>query len=294
MSHSAMPDASSAPAAAQAAVLPTLFGEGYGLYSTKPATFVFSFAAHTLCVLALIWSGAFVVKHRDEIKQHVVSVVSDLTPYVLPPSTKEAGGGGGGGDRDKLQASHGSLPKESMEQITPPAVVVRNENPKLTADPSVIVPPDIKLPTGPQLGDPLSAMLTPPSNGTGSGGGIGNGRGTGVGSGTGAGFGPGEGGGFGNDIFRVGGGVTAPREIYAPDPEYSEQARKAKYQGTVLLWVVIGADGRIHDVHVQRSVGMGLDEKAVDAVRNWRFEPARKDGRAVAVQINIEVNFRLY
>jgi TonB family protein len=137
-------------------------------------------------------------------------------------------------------------------------------------------------------------MLTPPSNGTGSGGGIGNGRGTGVGFGTGAGFGPGEGGGFGNDIFRVGGGVTAPREIYAPDPEYSEQARKAKYQGTVLLWVVIGADGRIHDVHVQRSVGMGLDEKAVDAVRNWRFEPARKDGRAVAVQINIEVNFRLY
>lgn len=82
--------------------------------------------------------------------------------------------------------------------------------------------------------------------------------------------------------------------IYDPDPEYSEEARQAKYQGTVVLWVVIGADGRAHQVRVQRSLGMGLDEKAIEAVRQWRFQPSMKDGQAVAVQVNVEVNFRLY
>jgi TonB family protein len=92
----------------------------------------------------------------------------------------------------------------------------------------------------------------------------------------------------------VGGGVSAPRAIFSPDPEYSEEARKAKYQGTVVLWVVVGADGRPHDLRVTRSLGLGLDEKAMEAVRTWKFEPAKKDGQAVAVQVNIEVNFRLY
>jgi TonB family protein len=88
--------------------------------------------------------------------------------------------------------------------------------------------------------------------------------------------------------------VSAPRAIFAPDPEYSEEARKAKYQGTVVLWMIVGPDGRPRDIRVARSVGMGLDEKALEAVRTWRFEPARKDGRPVAVQINVEVSFRLY
>jgi TonB family protein len=95
-------------------------------------------------------------------------------------------------------------------------------------------------------------------------------------------------------VFRVGGGVSAPRVLYSPDPDYSEQARKAKYQGTVTLWLIVGPDGRPRDVRIARSLGMGLDEKAIAAVRQWKFEPAMKDGRPVAVQINVEVNFRLY
>jgi protein TonB len=134
--------------------------------------------------------------------------------------------------------------------------------------------------------------MGPPSNGTGSGGGIGDGSGGGVGSGRGPGVGPGYGGGIGGGIYRVGGGVSAPRAIYDPDPEYSEEARQAKYQGTVVLWVIVGADGRPHDMRVERSLGMGLDEKAIAAVKTWKFEPARKDGHPVAVQINVEVNFR--
>ena len=88
--------------------------------------------------------------------------------------------------------------------------------------------------------------------------------------------------------------MSAPRIIYAPDPEFSEEARKAKYQGTVVLWLVVGSDGRAHDIRVQRSLGMGLDDMAIEAINQWRFEPGRKEGVPVAVQVNVEVNFRLY
>ncbi|MGH9670852.1 MAG: energy transducer TonB [Terriglobales bacterium] len=274
-------------------ILPTLFGAGYGTYGVRPNNFVLSFLVHILAVAIFMISGLLFVKHKEEIKRQVVDVVMDISPYVLPPSDKEAGGGGGGGDRDKLAASKGALPKLSREQYAPPSAIIRNPDPKLAVEPTVVVPPDIKLPqTGP-LGDPMAAV-GPPSNGTGFGGGIGSGSGGGVGSGRGPGVGPGWGGGIGGGIYRVGGGVSAPRAIYSPDPEYSEEARKAKYQGTVVLFVVVGADGRPHDIRVQRSLGLGLDEKAIEAVRTWKFEPAKKDGHPVAVQVNIEVNFRLY
>jgi len=163
------------------------------------------------------------------------------------------------------------------------------------AEPTVVVPPEIKLPQANVFGDPLAkALASLPSNGPGLGGGIGSGTGTGVGSGSGPGVGSGSGGGIGGGVYRVGGGVLPPKVLYDPDPDYSDAARKAKYQGTVVLWVVVGADGRPHEISVRRSLGMGLDEKAVEAVRRWKFDPAKKDGQAVAVQISIEVNFRLY
>ena len=93
---------------------------------------------------------------------------------------------------------------------------------------------------------------------------------------------------------RVGGGGTRPRAIYDPDPDYSDAARKAKYQGSVVLWLVVGADGLPHNIRVQRSLGMGLDEKAVAAVSTWRFQPATLNGQPVAVEVNVEVSFRLY
>jgi len=175
-------------------------------------------------------------------------------------------------------------------------MVIRNDNPKLPVEPTVVVPPQIKLASNmPNLGNPMANVPSgPPSNGTGSGGGIGSGSGGGVGSGTGPGVGPGRGGGIGGGVFRVGGGVSAPRALDTPDPEYSEEARKAKYQGTCVLWLIVGPDGKPRDIKVARALGMGLDQKAIEAVRNWKFEPAMKDGKPVAVQINVEVNFRLY
>src|SRR5437016_12199894 len=288
-----MTTAASSPSVPQPRVLPTLFGEGYGTYRARPSAFILSFALNIFVTALVVWSGHWVVQHRQEIKQQVVGLVTDISPYVLQPSAKESGGGGGGGERDKLEASKGSLPRQSREQITPPAVIVRNEAHKLAVEPTVVAP-QIQLPPMGVLGDPLSKIMGPPSSGTGSGGGIGSGSGGGVGSGHGPGVGPGYGGGIGGGIYKVGGGVSAPRAIYQPDPEYSEEARKAKYQGTAVLWVIVGADGRPHEVRVARSVGMGLDEKAVEAVRTWKFEPARKNGQPVAVQINVELSFRLY
>ncbi len=218
---------------------------------------------------------------------------SDLPP--LPPSKTQVGGGGGGGDRDVLQASKGKLPKLSMEQITPPVVVVRNEHPKLAVEPTIIIPPQVHLASNnmPNLGDPMAHAVLP-SNGTGGGGGIGSGEGGGVGSGKGGGFGPGEGGGTGGGVFHVGGGVSPPRVVYQPEPEFSEEARKAKYQGVCTLGLIVGADGRPTNIHVLSSLGMGLDEKAIEAVKNWKFEPAMKDGHPVRVEIAVEVDFRLY
>ncbi len=275
-------------------VLPTLFGEGYELYKTRRITFVFSFIGHVALIAILLTSGQFVVSHRREIRRQVIGVIADVSPYVLPPSSTEAGGGGGGGDRDKLKASKGALPKLAREQITPPAAVVRNEDPKLAVEPTVVVPPLLQLPQTGALGDPLSAILGPPSNGSGFGGGIGSGSGGGVGSGTGPGVGPGRGGGIGGGLYHVGGGVSAPRPIYSPDPEYSDEARKARYQGTVVLWIIVGPDGSTRDIRVRRSLGMGLDEKAIASVRTWKFEPARRNGVPVAVEVNIEITFRLY
>jgi periplasmic protein TonB len=272
----------------------------WGDYNNRKQATVGSAIVHGLMVAGLI---AISIVGARAVKQQILTptvslVAPDISDYV-PISNKKndtIGGGGGGGDRDKLQAPKGKLPKRAMEQFTPPAVVIRNENPKLPMEPTVVIPPQVKVPmvNMPTLGDPLAKVIGPPSNGTGSGGGIGSGSGGGVGSGEGPGVGPGRGGGIGGGVFRIGGGVSAPRPLFTPDPEYSEEARKAKYQGTCVLWLVIGADGRPRDIRVFRALGMGLDEKAIQAVRQWKFEPAMKDGHAVAVQMNVEVSFRLY
>jgi TonB family protein len=271
----------------------------WGFYNYKKNGAVGSTVIHVLAIAAIIGAtilGRRVVQEVTKPHETVTLIAPDDIP-ALPPSKTQAGGGGGGGDRDKFEAPKGKLPKLAMEQITPPAMVVRNDHPKLAVEPTVVVPPQIKLAATnlPNLGDPMSHLPSgPPSNGTGSGGGIGSGSGGGVGSGEGPGVGPGRGGGIGGGVFRVGGGVSAPKELYAPEPEYSEEARKAKYQGTCVLYVIVGADGRPRDLRVARSLGLGLDEKAIDAVKTWKFEPAMKDGKPVAVAISVEVEFRLY
>jgi protein TonB len=268
----------------------------WGFYDYKKNGAMFSTVVHVIAIAVIIAGtlfGRHVVQQITKPQATVTLVAPDDIPP-LPPSKTIAGGGGGGGDRDILQASKGRLPKLSMQQIVPPMVVVRNDNPKLTAEPTVVVPPQIHLASAmPNIGDPM-AMPAPPSNGTGFGSGIGSGSGGGVGSGRGPGVGPGEGGGIGGGVFHVGGGVSAPKPVYSPDPEYSEEARKAKYQGVCVLWMIVGPDGRPREIKVQRTLGLGLDEKAIEAVKTWKFEPAMKDGKPVSVEISVQVDFHLY
>jgi TonB family protein len=256
-----------------------------------------STAAHVV-VLGLIIGATFITVRRPirvARKLHVVSRLFVPDDYPLKPAKTQAGGGGGGGDGDVLKASVGRLPKSSMEQITPPSAVLRNLTPKLPAEPTVIVPVDIKIATNnmPNLGDPKSTAVIP-SNGPGTLDGIGDGRRGGVGPGDGRGVGPGHEAGTGDGSFRMGKGMTAPRVIYQTDPEFSEEARKAKYQGNCLLGLIVDANGHPTNIRVLSALGMGLDEKAIESVKNWKFEPGKKDGRDVAVEIAVEVDFHLY
>ncbi len=93
---------------------------------------------------------------------------------------------------------------------------------------------------------------------------------------------------------KVGGRVSPPRTTYTREPEFSELARAAGYQGVSTLGLIVGVDGKPRDIHIINKIGLGLDEKAIEAVRSWRFSPALKDGQPVAVQIAVEVDFHLY
>jgi TonB family protein len=233
-----------------------------------------------------------VLPASTEAKNKQVNVTPlDISPYMakLPAGNDKAGGGGGGNNHTLTPTSKGKLPKFSYTQFTPPQAKIENLDPKLAMDPSLLGPPDLKVMNNnmPNFGDPLAKNVTDS---------LGNGNGTGIGSGSGGGLGPGEGGGTGGGVFRAGvNGVGTPSCFYQPAPEYSEEARKTKYQGAVVVEGVINLDGRVTDIKVVKGVGMGLDENAVAAVKTWRCKPASgPSGKPVRTLVPIEVTFRLY
>jgi periplasmic protein TonB len=258
-----------------------------------------SLAFHVLVLVLVIVPllPALMSPGTTQAKNMNVTSVDLISPYkpVMPSGKKVAGGGGGGGAHELQPASKGRLPKFSMVQLTPPSV--RPVDARLSATPTVIGPPELKLPS-PNMsnwGDPLSKVIND-SNGPGSGAGIGSGSGGGVGSGSGGGVGPGEGGGTGGGIFNAGtGGYGYPQCLYCPRAEFSDEAMKAKYQGVVTLVAIITPDGRATDIQVVKGLGLGLDEKAIAAVRTWRFKPALgPGGKPASVRQTIEVTFHLY
>ena len=248
-----------------------------------------SLAIHVGVIALLVFIGS--LRPVQNMVKQVTGIEVDLRPYIAQNKKQASGGGGGGGARQPLDASKGKLPKPAPRQFTPPRVDPLPD-PKLPMVATIIAPDDVPNIQANNYGDPLS-KLGIPSNGIGSGGGIGNGSGGGVGSGKGAGVGPGTGGGFGGGAYRIGGGVSAPAVLSKVEPEYSEEARKAKWQGTVVLSLVVDDQGRPQNLKVLRSLGLGLDQKAIEAVEKWRFKPGMKDGKPVPVMATIEVNFRL-
>jgi TonB family protein len=258
------------------------------------ASSIISVVVHVLIMAAILW--AFLAVKKVVAKKSQVVNNIDVNQFMpIAPKGPQMGGGGGGGSHDILQAPKGRLPKFEEQPITPPMVIV-NDHPKLAVDPAIMMPKDIQLPNNnlPNLGDPRTSVVGPASNGTGSGAGMGSGSGGGIGSGKGNGYGPGEGGGYGGGLYHVGGGVSAPQLIFSPDPEFSDEARRAKYQGVCVVSLIVDAQGNPQRVQVVRHLGMGLDEKAVEAVKQYKFKAATLQGKPVPVEVNIEVNFRIY
>jgi protein TonB len=280
-------------AAAQSAA----FREIWRKDSARGPSQAIAFAVHFAAIILILFPLhrlSTVTRARVQIT-HLVG--PDISPYriKLPPGDDKAGGGGGGGDHSPLPATSGRPPKFTAIQMAPPAAP-RDVNPILVAEASLVGPPELQFPS-PNLnkyGDPVANMVND-SGGPGGRGGIGDGDGTGIGPGRGPGLGTGWNGGVGDGPNRPGfNGVGYPTCEYCPDAKYSEEARKAKFQGVVLLQVIVAADGRATNIEVVRGPGLGLEEQAVEAVKSWRFKPAIGPNHVpVPTRVAIEVQFRL-
>lgn len=258
-----------------------------------PKSSAISAVMHALIIALILLFG--LLAHRVVVKEKAEAAVP-IQPFIpmTMPQAQSMGGGGGGGAHDVVQASKGHLPKFAKLQITPPSVI-KVDHPLIPVPPTVQAPPmDVPNQNLPNIGVTNSPQVKLASNGTGGGAGMGSGNGTGVGAGSGAGVGAGNGQGFGGGVYNVGGGVSAPVAIYAPEPEFSDEARRAKYQGVVDLQIIVTKQGLPADITIVRHLGMGLDEKAIEAVRKYRFRPARYHGQPVAVRMIVEVDFHLF
>jgi protein TonB len=249
----------------------------------SPASTAVAVGAHVVIILLIIY---FVAQHVATVtppKMALTQLVAPPPPP-LPPSPKQIGGGGGQHDLAPVTAGH--LPKLAQEQILPPKAPPTIP-PKLAVEPSVVVQKDLKMADNmmPNIGAPTSNL---------KGFSMGNGNGSGIGSGNGNGIGPGSGANTGGGFMHIGGSVKPPTVTYQPEAEFSEEARKAKFSGNVQVYLIVDEKGVPTHVRVVRGVGMGLDEKAVDAVRQYKFKPATKDGKPVAVDMYVEVNFQIY
>jgi protein TonB len=240
-------------------------------------------------VIALILYATTGINPPVELVSPMLLAARDLV--FLPPAPDR---GGGGGQNQPAPAQLGQLPRLARRVFTPPVVEVRNTDPILPLEPTILAQASVVIPALniAQWGDPAGIPGTG-SGGPGKNGGIGTGSNGGVGRGHGPGSGPGTGGVGGPDALAGRGVFTAPVLLLKTEPVYSEEARKGRVQGTVVLLVEIDIDGHPRDIRVSRSLGFGLEERAMEAVAHWRFRPGRRNGKPVPCSAQVEVNFRL-
>ncbi len=275
------------------------------LWPPRAAALAASGAVHTagfVLVVAVSSLGLF-DPHPNR-----ASAATPVTHLVFLASPGPGGGGGGGGLRHATPPPPASL-KGRAEAKSP--IPIRRAPPR--ARPAALPPPNLSPP--PLAGEPLPPIIAPvvsaasqaldrpgsltdtavqaDSRGPGEGGGAGTGTGTGIGEGHGPGVGAGWGGGYGGGPFAPGSGIEPPRLLHEVKPRYTEAARRAGVEGEVVLEVVVRADGTVGDIRVLRPLGAGLDERAVEAVKQWRFAPGTRRGLPVDVVVEVSVEFRL-
>jgi TonB family protein len=249
-----------------------------------------------LLAILLCMGLSTTINHLPKPLPNIDVRLEDFTLFA-PPSAQPAHGGGGGGSSSLTDPIAGRTPRQDMMPIVPPQVQSL-ENPRLRVDPAIAVPIEIKLPDNsslPNIGVYKSPNVSLLSNGQGTKAGIGSGSKGGDGTGNGNGDGPGTDHGFGDSIYRPGiGGVSNPVPLLTPEADFSDEARRNKYQGVCMITVIVDAHGYPRNPRVVQHLGMGLDEKALEAVQKYRFKPAMKDGKPVASIISVAVNFRLF
>jgi periplasmic protein TonB len=284
------------PAQAKAAAPVALSFQGLDTLTARKggASNLVSVVLHVFAITAILWLGLRTPAIVEPVTAitHVDFQLSDPPVPKVMPAAKVMGGGGGGGAHQVIEPTKGELPKVAKIQLMP-AQLVRLDHPKLAVEPTMRV----ELPENNNqlhLGMKDSPQIVLSSQGMGSGSGFGHGLGGGIGMGQGSGAGPGSGGGYGGGLMSVGGGVSAPQVIHSVQPEFTEDARRANYEGTVSIQLIVDSQGVPQDVRVTRHLGMGLDQKAIDAVRQYRFRPAMYQGHPVSVQMAIEVDFHLH
>jgi len=224
--------------------------------------------------------------------------------YLISPGP--GGGGGGGGskepapppraERKDASVLHSPVPMRKPPAIVDPPHVVRQVEPP-KPQPQVVAP-IVAESNDPRDRAGIPWVPTPPlavpdSHGPGTGTGTGTGQGPGLGEGQGAGVGPGSGGGTGGGPYRPGSGITAPSIQREVKPDYTEEGRRRNIEGDVVLEIVVRSDGTVGSVKILSGLGAGLDERAMDAVRQWRFNPAHRYGTPVDVIVEVAVEFKL-
>ena len=270
---------------------------------------------HAALLLAFLWwtSGPTETAEIVQTPQQPARMVFLMTPG-------PGGGGGGGGLRSPLPArkvERKGPPKQQVQvpKVTPEQVIasrrVVEEPPKPVPVP---VPQPTPKPEPPPEPLPSRVLVAPvvaaassereregviergretESQGVGTGGGAGSGRGIGNGEGNGGGIGEGSGGGTGGGPYRAGSGIEPPRLLHEVKAEYTDDARRRGITGDVVLEIVVRRDGSVGDVRILQGRGAGLDQRAVAAVRQWKFSPARRRGEPVDVIVEVAVEFTL-
>jgi TonB family protein len=249
-----------------------------------------------MVLLLLVPPAAPARSPSDDIPPAEAIAVPTRLVFIAPATGPGGGGGGGGGNRQ-------NSPIRRAQGIGRDALTLRTSKPRRTMPNDASLAPDtpsvvlearsLASGTFEQTGLPEGGVPIGTSTGPGSGGGVGSGRGTGIGSGQGPGFGSGSGGGAGGGVYRPGGRVSAPRLLSHIKPTYTADALDARIQGSVVLEVVVTRDGRAGAIRILRSLDAGLDQQAIAAVREWRFEPGRLAGVNVDVVVTAALDFQI-
>ena len=267
-----------------------------------------STSLHGLVGMALLIITSLGLTSADE-RMEVIE--PDAQPIRLVYLALPGPGGGGGGGGLKMPTPPRKAERKGPAKAISSPIPARRLPPPVTPPPPKPEPPPppLEAKTLPPVMAPVATVAadaknqeglmkempkeTPPSQGSGSGGGVGSGQGTGLGEGNGSGIGPGEGGGMGGGPYRPGSGVAPPRLLKEVRADYTDEARRANVTGEVVLEIVVRRDGTVGDVRILQRLGSGLDQRAVQAVRQWRFSPATLKGTPVDVIVEVAVDFKL-